>query len=51
MNDADRRELWVIAVAMIFFLVICVTAVALFVRQWRRERGRKGAKADERERR
>jgi hypothetical protein len=30
----------VIAVAMIFFLIICVTAVALFIRQWRRERGR-----------
>ena len=37
--QADNRELWVIAVAMIFFLIICVTAVALFVRQWRRERG------------
>jgi predicted RND superfamily exporter protein len=40
----DRKELLVIGVAMIFFLVICVTAVTLFFRQWRRERG-KGAQA------
>ena len=43
----DNRELWVIAVAMLFFLVICVVAVALFVRQWRRERGRADAKRNE----
>ncbi|HEX8068956.1 MAG TPA: hypothetical protein VF546_03325 [Pyrinomonadaceae bacterium] len=36
--DTDNRELFVIGVAMIFFLLICVVAVALFVRQWRRER-------------
>ena len=37
--EADHRELLVIAVAMVFFLVICAVAVALFIRQWRRERG------------
>ena len=39
MNDSDKREVLVIAVAMLIFLVICVTAVVLFFRQWRRERG------------
>jgi hypothetical protein len=49
MNDADKREVFVIAVAMTIFLVICVTAVALFIRQWRRERGgRKSQKQDKR---
>jgi len=49
MNDSDKREVLVIAIAMMIFLVICVTAVALFIRQWRRERG--GArKSQERER-
>ena len=47
--EAKNRELMVIAVAMVFFLFICVTAVALFLRQWRRERG--GARKREAERR
>ena len=47
--EAKNRELLVIAVAMVFFLLICVTAVALFLRQWRRERG--GARKREAERR
>ena len=38
--EAKNTELLVIAVAMVFFLIICVTAVALFLRQWRKERGR-----------
>jgi integral membrane sensor domain MASE1 len=37
--ESDRRELFVIVVAMLSFLVICVTAVVLFFRQLRRERG------------
>ena len=37
--ESAKIELIVIAVAMVFFLIICATAVALFVRQWRRERG------------
>jgi len=39
MTDLDKRELLVVVVALLIFLAICVTAVALFFRQWRRERG------------
>ena len=49
MSDADKREVLVIAVAMTIFLVICVTAVVLFFRQWRKERG--GRKAQEQDKR
>jgi hypothetical protein len=49
--QADNRELWVIVGAMIFFLIICVTAVALFVRQWRRERGGGARKPPDQEQR
>ncbi len=38
--EADTRELYVIAVAMIFFLIICAVAVWAFVRQYRREHPR-----------
>ena len=48
--DSKNRELLVIAVAMVFFLIICVTAVALFFRQWRKERDA-ARKAREHERR
>ena len=40
--ESAKIELIVIAVAMVFFLIICATAVALFIRQWRRERGSAG---------
>jgi hypothetical protein len=36
--DSASRELVFVLVSMGFLLVICVVAVALFVRQWRRER-------------
>ncbi|HEY0098631.1 MAG TPA: hypothetical protein VGB76_06720 [Pyrinomonadaceae bacterium] len=34
---AETTELYVIGVAMIFFLALCVVAVWAFVRQYRRE--------------
>ena len=40
--DSASRELMFVVVMMAFLLVICVVAVALFVRQWRREREGKG---------
>jgi hypothetical protein len=49
--DADNRELIVIGVAMLFFLLVCVVAVTLFVRQWRRERGGGARKSTEQARR
>ena len=48
--EAKNRELLVIVVAMMCFLFICVTAVALFLRQWRRERGGTRKREDERRR-
>jgi hypothetical protein len=36
--DSAARELTFVLVMMAFLLVICVVAVAVFVRQWRRER-------------
>jgi hypothetical protein len=48
--EADRRELFVIVAAMLSFLVICVTAVVLFFRQLRKERGTRH-KAQEQRRR
>ena len=47
--ESAKRELLVIAVAMMCFLIICVTAVVLFLRQWRKERAA-ARKAQERER-
>lgn len=39
--NSDHRELYVIALAMFCFLVICVTAMVLFFRQLRKERNDK----------
>ena len=36
--DSASRELTFVLVMMAFLLVICVVAVVVFVRQWRRER-------------
>lgn len=45
---AENTELFVIAAAMIFFLAICAVAVWAFVRQYRREHPRDGARRDDR---
>lgn len=39
MDDAGRRELIFILAAMAGLLVICVAAVVIFFRVWRKERG------------
>ncbi|HEX8651197.1 MAG TPA: hypothetical protein VF708_10180 [Pyrinomonadaceae bacterium] len=36
--DSASRELTFVLVMMAFLLIVCVVAVALFARQWRRER-------------
>ena len=51
MNDSANRELLVIAVAMLIFLAICVAAVVVFFRQWRKERGGGRAKSQDQDRR
>ncbi len=45
--EAENRELFVIGAAMIFFLVICAVAVWAFVRQYRKEHPRDGARRDD----
>lgn len=39
--NSEKRELILIAVAMLWFLLIIVVALWLFFRQWRKERGDK----------
>ena len=43
--DAAARELTFVLVMMAFLLVICVVAVVVFVRQWRRERKKGSGKS------
>ena len=43
----EATELFVIGGAMIFFLAICAVAVWVFVRQYRREHPRDGARRDD----
>ncbi len=38
--EAPNKELFVIVAGLLCFLLICVTAVVLFFRQWRKERDR-----------
>jgi flagellar biogenesis protein FliO len=44
---AEATELFVIIVAMLFFLAICAVAVWAFVRQYRREHPRNSARHDD----
>jgi flagellar biogenesis protein FliO len=44
---AETTELFVIGGAMIFFLAICAIAVWVFVRQYRREHPKDGARRDD----
>lgn len=44
---AEAMELFVIGVAMLFFLAICAVAVWAFVRQYRREHPRDGTPRDD----
>lgn len=39
MYSSESKELIVIGMAMLFFLALSITAVVIFVRQWRKERG------------
>jgi flagellar biogenesis protein FliO len=43
---AEATELFVIGAAMIFFLAVCVVAVWVFVRQYRREHPKDGARRE-----
>lgn len=44
---AEATELFVIGAAMIFFLAVCAVAVWAFVRQYRREHPKDGARRDD----
>ena len=46
MKNSEILELTVIGIAMLFFSVLCVAAVWLFIRQWRRERGGHGKEGE-----
>ncbi|HEV2799072.1 MAG TPA: hypothetical protein VGW12_01170 [Pyrinomonadaceae bacterium] len=46
--EAKSTELFVIIVAMVFFLTICAVAVWAFARQYRREHPKEGARRDDR---
>ena len=38
---SDSRELIILGIVMIFLFVLGISATAIFVRQWRREKGKK----------
>lgn len=38
---SDSRELIILGIVMIFLFVLGIFATAIFVRQWRREKGKK----------
>jgi membrane protein implicated in regulation of membrane protease activity len=45
--DSQILELIVIGLAMLFFLILSIVAVWVFVRQYRREHPRDGARRDD----